>query len=99
MAGLNVGIESNMCDDSGTTYGGDDDQVIVIDLDDMDLSDLGLDGLHGTISLTPKDLDEQTKRELFGNGSPDPKCRWCKGTGKVRLLVSESNCDCVTKRA
>ena len=28
-------------------------------------------------------------------GKPDPKCRWCKGTGQVVLLTSSCDCDCV----
>lgn len=101
MAGLNAVIESGMCDDSGVIYAADD-ETIMIDLDGMDLGDLDLgDLVRGVISLSPDDLDEQTKRELLVNGpfakSPDPKCRWCRGTGKVRLLVSESDCDCVTR--
>ena len=28
-------------------------------------------------------------------GQPDPKCRWCKGTGQVVLLVSSCDCDCI----
>lgn len=49
------------------------------------------------------DLDEQTKRELLIGGisagppRPEPKCRWCKGTGKVKLLTSEQDCDCVSR--
>jgi len=86
-----------MCDNSGTIYT-DDDKTITIDLEDMDLGDLGL-GIGGTISLNLDDLDEQTKKELLVGKplarAPNPECRWCRGTGKVKLLVSESDCDCV----
>lgn len=45
------------------------------------------------------DLDDQTKRELLIGGppgkSPDPRCKWCGGTGRLKLLVSETECDCV----
>jgi len=81
-----------MCDNSGTSYADDDDQTIVIDLNGMDLGGIGLDGIIDRISLTPDERDKTTK-ELFG-GAPDPKCRWCKGTGKVKLFISESDCDC-----
>jgi len=27
-------------------------------------------------------------------GKPDPKCRWCKGTGQVPLFTSSCECDC-----
>ncbi len=97
---MNADIESVMCDDSGIIYAGDDG-VVVVDLDGM--SPAGILGNLGDLVLDPDDLDEQTKRELLINGFdpaaklPDPKCRWCKGTGRVRLLVSESDCDCVTR--
>jgi hypothetical protein len=49
------------------------------------------------------DLDEQTKKELLAagfalarrGGEPEPRCRWCGGTGKVALLTTEVDCDCV----
>jgi len=54
------------------------------------------------------DLDEQTKKELLATGfardesavpahqggDPEPKCRWCGGTGKVALLTTKVDCDC-----
>jgi len=52
------------------------------------------------------DLDEQTRRELLldpnfrqftgAAGGPDPKCRWCKGTGRLKMLTTETDCDCVS---
>lgn len=75
-----------MCDDSGIYADGG--EVVV---------DPG--GILGEFAVD--DLDEQTKREILINGlgpsikSPDPRCRWCGGTGKVKLLVSETECDCV----
>jgi len=27
--------------------------------------------------------------------SPDPACRWCRGTGKVPMLNSLTECDCI----
>lgn len=32
------------------------------------------------------------------NKPPDPQCRWCGGTGRVKLLTSEQDCDCVIVR-
>jgi len=64
----------------------------------MDMKDLkALDG------LLVDELDEQTKRELLiggihqlGSRRPESECRWCKGTGKVKLLTSEQDCECVS---
>ncbi len=91
-----------MCDDSGTTYAGDDG-VFMVDLDGMSVD--GVLGQLGDLVLDPNDLDEQTKRELLLNPNfqqftgacrgPDPKCRWCKGTGRLRMLTTETDCDCV----
>lgn len=76
-----------MCDSNGIVYAGNGGQVVV--------------NLGGFDEFATDDLDEQTKRELLDNGFsltaklPDLKCRWCKGTGKVKLLISVTECDCV----
>ena len=81
-------IESYMCDINGIVYAGDGGQIVV--------------NLGGFDQFATDDLDEQTKRELLATGLgspfvklPDPKCRWCRGTGRVKLLISETECDCV----
>lgn len=28
-------------------------------------------------------------------GKPDPECKWCHGTGEIRLIVTTVPCDCV----
>ena len=28
---------------------------------------------------------------------PEPNCRWCKGTGKIRLLFKAVPCDCTLR--
>jgi len=66
----------------------------------------GMGHIFDDLTVEWDDLDEQTKRELMADGfgpdpapsaakSPDPRCRWCGGTGKVKLLVSVSDCECV----
>jgi len=65
----------------------------------------GMGHIFDDLTVEWDDLDEQTKRELTADGfgpdpaprakSPDPRCRWCGGTGRVKLLVSVSDCDCV----
>jgi len=67
----------------------------------------GMGHIFDDLTVEWDDLDEQTKRELMAGGfgpdpaprgaakSPDPRCRWCGGTGRVKLLVSVSDCDCV----
>jgi len=66
----------------------------------------GVGHIFDDLTVEWDDLDEQTKQELMAGGfgpdppprvakSPDPKCRWCGGTGRVKLLVSVSDCDCV----
>jgi len=27
-------------------------------------------------------------------GKPDPECKWCHGTGEIRLVVTTVPCDC-----
>jgi len=31
------------------------------------------------------------------NEKADPNCRWCKGTGKMTLLITTVECDCVSR--
>ncbi len=71
-----------------------------IDIDKLfDYRVRGLDDLV----IDESDLDEQTRRELlldpnfqqFVGPGPDPKCRWCRGTGRLKMLTTETDCDCV----
>lgn len=35
--------------------------------------------------------------KIMPNGKPDPNCKDCKGTGKIILFTSISECDCVKR--
>ncbi len=40
------------------------------------------------------------RRKLDGLGAieSDMECRWCKGTGKLKMLTTEVRCDCPAGR-
>jgi len=49
---------------------------------------IGIGDVFRKIEIFP-DTRERVIKPL-----PDPNCRWCKGTGRVKLLVTETECPC-----
>jgi len=49
----------------------------------------------GLVGLYIETSDTDTEQEL----KPDPNCRYCKGTGRIDLLISSKPCDCLQDKS